>query len=332
MKFILSFVFSIIVLFTSCSEESNPSSSFTTFSYLRVAVEDNEGDLYRYGCISVVIELQGPNGVFADTLMSYIGNNLNAAFQIEKRNYDTAGEEIRITEICIRDFLFNVVMTDNENIVLNFGEQVERGYTIDAINTDRYWQLLNFDTYYNLTGKKVLGIVGRDFDASEYQIITNFLKFYGVELTTASYQLDTYGHLLLRVQGFLEEEEVNNVPIDMLISDVTIEDYDMLFFPGGRGPANMLTEYPEITDFVMNAYNSGILIGAICHGPLVLAESGILAGKNATAYPDVENAITSNGGTYMPGENVVVDGTVITGNWPQFYTMASTLAEMLQNL
>ena len=268
----------------------------------------------------------------ADTLMSYIGNNPNAAFQIERRNYNLSGEEIRITEICIRDFLFNTVMTDNEEIVFSFGENEEKNYTIDAINTERYWQLLSFNTSYNLTGKKVLGIVGRDFDASEYQIITNFLKFYGAELTTASYQLDTYGHLILRIQGQLEEEEVNNVPIDMLIVDVNIEDYDMLFFPGGRGPANMLTEYPEITDFVMNAYNSGILIGAICHGPLVLAESGILDGKNCTAYHDVRPTIEANGGNYMPETDVVVDGTIVTGNWPQFYTMASTLAEMLQDL
>ena len=58
----------------------------------------------------------------------------------------------------------------------------------------------------------------------------------------------------------------------------------------------------------------GKYVAAICASPSVLGESGILQGKKATCYPGFESQL--KGADIIEGENVVIDGNIITSRGP----------------
>lgn len=55
------------------------------------------------------------------------------------------------------------------------------------------------------------------------------------------------------------------------------------------------------------------MIGAICAGPIVLKEAGIIEGKDITSYPGFEEDL--KGGNYKE-DLVVRDGNIITARGP----------------
>ena len=72
---------------------------------------------------------------------------------------------------------------------------------------------------------------------------------------------------------------------------------------------------PQVARLLKNAAAGDKVVAAICHGPWVLSDAGLLRGKRATAWwsvrPDLENA----GATFVD-EPVVVDGNIITSRAP----------------
>jgi protease I len=100
------------------------------------------------------------------------------------------------------------------------------------------------------------------------------------------------------------------------ISDVKADDFDAVVFVGGGG----VEEYdlhlnPEIHKLVHDSRNLDKVTAAICIAPMILAESGILKGKNVTTFPSSEDYITLRGGN-LTKKPVTVDGKIVTGNGP----------------
>ena len=84
---------------------------------------------------------------------------------------------------------------------------------------------------------------------------------------------------------------------------------EMLVIPGGKiGVENL--DKSAIFDKILDiAVKNDIYIAAICAGPSLLGKRGLLAGKNAVAYPDFQEFL--NGATII-NERVIVDGKIIT--------------------
>ncbi len=100
------------------------------------------------------------------------------------------------------------------------------------------------------------------------------------------------------------------VEADMPLKKLKLEDCEALIVPGGlRGVQNIKKSKPAM-EAIRAAYDAGRTVCAICAGPTVLAELGILDGKRAVCYPGMEGELT--GAVPAPGERVVVDGSVIT--------------------
>jgi protease I len=58
----------------------------------------------------------------------------------------------------------------------------------------------------------------------------------------------------------------------------------------------------------------GKTIGAICLAPVILAEAGVLDGRNATAIPSVAERLIDGGAKYVYED--VRDGNIVTGCAP----------------
>jgi 4-methyl-5(b-hydroxyethyl)-thiazole monophosphate biosynthesis len=99
-----------------------------------------------------------------------------------------------------------------------------------------------------------------------------------------------------------------------LVPDITLDealklDYDLVALPGGLPGSDHLAEDTRITDLLKRMNASGLFVGAICAAPKVLARTGILDGKRATAYPGVLQAESHQD---ISGDAVTRDGTVVT--------------------
>jgi len=103
---------------------------------------------------------------------------------------------------------------------------------------------------------------------------------------------------------------------DMAIHEANPEFFDAIVIVGGPG-SPILARTEEVLALVKNANEAGKIMAAICLGPMVLANAGVLAGKNATVYPDSKALITlRNGCAKYLEQPVVIDENIVTADSP----------------
>jgi protease I len=104
------------------------------------------------------------------------------------------------------------------------------------------------------------------------------------------------------------------VSIDQDIQGIDLSPYQAVVFVGGEGIYSLkLHEEPVYQKLAQEAADQGMLIGAICLGPWILADAGLLEGKRATA---AETDHLGKKGALVAEEDVVVDGNIITASGP----------------
>ncbi len=106
-------------------------------------------------------------------------------------------------------------------------------------------------------------------------------------------------------------------PVDMVLTDVQINDYGGIFFIGGPGALENL-DNEESYRVIKEAAGSGKPWGAICISPRILANAGVLASKHATGWNgdnELPEILFTSGAIYVR-EPVVVDGMLITAEGP----------------
>jgi len=108
------------------------------------------------------------------------------------------------------------------------------------------------------------------------------------------------------------------ITVEMNIKDVKTDEYDAVVFVGGSGTA-VYFDNKTVTKIAKDAYEKGKIVGAICIAPSILANAGVLKGKNATSYPSEKQNLTKKGAMYIE-EPVVVDRNVVTANGPKSAT------------
>jgi len=103
-----------------------------------------------------------------------------------------------------------------------------------------------------------------------------------------------------------------------LMPDVTLDEalhheYDMVVLPGGMPGAANLKDDARMIALLKKMAAAGQYTAAICAAPMVLAEAGLLEGKQATSYPGFLDAIP---GVTLSTAAVVQDGKVLTSRGP----------------
>ena len=101
------------------------------------------------------------------------------------------------------------------------------------------------------------------------------------------------------------------VVADLMLEDVDLSAYTLLFLPGGMPGTLGLKGTPAIQAEVLRRADAGQPGAAICAAPSILAELGVLEGRHATANPAFVKAIAAGGATVHENP-VVVDEFIIT--------------------
>ncbi|MCW4465288.1 type 1 glutamine amidotransferase domain-containing protein [Glutamicibacter sp. MNS18] len=125
------------------------------------------------------------------------------------------------------------------------------------------------------------------------------------------------------------------------VAVVDPEQYDAVYLVGGHGTMWDFPGNEGLQNLLAKIYNTGGIVGAVCHGPagLLDVELGhglkILTNKKVAAFTNDEEAavgkekvvpflladrLEENGATHVPAENftenVIVDGRLVTGQNP----------------
>ena len=101
------------------------------------------------------------------------------------------------------------------------------------------------------------------------------------------------------------------VVADLMLEDVDLSTYTVLFLPGGMPGTLNLKATPAIQTEVLRRSDESQPIAAICAAPSILSELGILDGRHATANPAFVRAI-AEGGAIVHENPVVADEFIIT--------------------
>ena len=119
------------------------------------------------------------------------------------------------------------------------------------------------------------------------------------------------------------------VKADCALSDVSVDELELLFLPGGLGGVDAIKSSPEAMALIRSAHDKGIKLAAICAAPTILAQLGYLEGKQAVCYPSMLDQLTGADTTH--GQSVVVDGNIITGEAAgSAFTFGFKLIEVLK--
>lgn len=133
-----------------------------------------------------------------------------------------------------------------------------------------------------LQGKKIL-IITSDSGIERDELVKPLetLRGFGAMVTHAS----TKGGV---TQTCLNDADKDiTVQADTALSAVSTADYDALVIPGGTVNADTLRQDTDAQRIVNEFVSAGKTVAAICHGPWLLIDAGVVAGKTLTSYSSV---------------------------------------------
>lgn len=161
---------------------------------------------------------------------------------------------------------------------------------------------------HNLEGKKVAILVANGFEQSELQEPRSALDNAGAITSIVSPERN-------EAQGWHHQEPGDAFAVDVRLDDANAEEYDALLLPGGVMNPDTLRMNPRAVEFVRAFFEAGKPVAAICHGPQLLIDAGVVEGRKLTSYPSIRKDLI-NAGAIWVDERVVTDNGLVTSRKP----------------
>lgn len=141
-----------------------------------------------------------------------------------------------------------------------------------------------------IDGKKILIITSNTgVERDELLKPLSALAANGATVTHASIDGGT-------VQTFLHDTEKDTqAKSNVKLADLSAKDFDALVVPGGTVNADKLRISEDAQHLVQDFVNAAKPIAAICHGPWLLINAGVLEGKTLTSYQSVKTDLLNAG-------------------------------------
>lgn len=152
---------------------------------------------------------------------------------------------------------------------------------------------------------RIAALITDDFEDSEY--------------TQPTEAFEKAGHNVLHVglkAGATVKGKKDHTPviIDQSVKEVSVNDFDALFIPGGYSPDQLRVDQKAV-QFTRDFVNSGKPVFAICHAPQIMITADVLRGRRLTGYTSIIQDI-KNAGAQFEDRSVVVDGNLVSSRNP----------------
>lgn len=153
----------------------------------------------------------------------------------------------------------------------------------------------------DLTGRRVLAVVTNyGVEQDELTVPLEHLRGAGATVDVAAVEDDA-------VQTLVGDKDPGQqVTPTTTLGAVDATGYDLLLVPGGTLNADSLRLEDDALALVKAFASSGRPVAAICHGPWLLVEAGLVEGKRLTSYPSLQTDVRNAGGSWVD-EEVVAD-------------------------
>jgi protease I len=145
--------------------------------------------------------------------------------------------------------------------------------------------------------------------------------FEQVELTEPRKALDAAGaitHIVSpkedRVKGWQFTDWGDEFEVDVPLDRANPADYDGLLLPGGQINPDKLRADDKAVTFVRRFFEEHKPVAAICHGPWLLVEAGVVRGRTVTSYHSIKTDLKNAGANWVDKEVVVDNGLVTSRN------------------
>jgi protease I len=165
-------------------------------------------------------------------------------------------------------------------------------------------------------------MIMKDLKTKRIAIITEN-GFEEVELTSpkkamegAGFKVDVISPQKNKVKAWDQDHWSIEVPVDVNLSDADPDDYDALMIPGGVINPDKMRVNKDCVAFAKSFLEAGKPVAAICHGPQLLIETGLLKGRNITSFPSLKTDL-KNAGADWEDKEVIVDNGLITSRSPK---------------
>ena len=160
----------------------------------------------------------------------------------------------------------------------------------------------------SLTGKKVAILVADGFEQVEMTSPRD-------ALTRAGALVEIVSPVERQVRGWQHTDWGDTFAVDRPVVAAEATDYDALVLPGGLMNPDHLRTNARALQLVRDFHEAGKPVAAICHGPWVLIEAGLVNGLRLTSYPSIRTDVVNAGGQWQDAE-VVEDRCIITSRNP----------------
>src|ERR1700739_282586 len=159
-----------------------------------------------------------------------------------------------------------------------------------------------------LEGKKVAILTENGFEESELTGPKKILEDAGAVVHIVSLEKDN-------VKAWDHDHWSIELPVNEDLNNARAENYDALVIPGGVINPDKMRREKKYVAFVQEFLDTGKVVGAICHGPQLLIETGIVRGLNMTSFPSIKTDLI-NAGAHWEDKEVVTDSGIVTSRKP----------------
>ena len=155
---------------------------------------------------------------------------------------------------------------------------------------------------------RVLIVATDGFEEWELFGPRQILQQKGADVVLASLKRDP-------IQATVHDDPGRTIRPDLTVDEASADDFDALILPGGVRNPDTLRLHGNVIDLIRAFDRQDKPIGAICHGPWTIIESGAARGRQMTSWPSLQTDLRNAGANWVDRE-VVVDGNLVTSRKP----------------
>lgn len=116
------------------------------------------------------------------------------------------------------------------------------------------------------------------------------------------------------IKGWDHTNWGKTIEVTKSLEEASADDYDCLMLPGGVINPDLLRKEEAAVDFAKSFLEKGKPVAAICHGPQLLIETGLLSGRRMTSYTSIKTDLINAGVSWVDKEVIVDKGLVTSRN------------------